>query len=126
MVQRQDDLKSLSAQHDGIIFDDMNFKTWAVEDALCLLDWDEPRSVPARYSDASIRADVPLIFTTNKKPKNIFPRSRNARQRRALARRYSSYQVMGPLQSVGRPFTAAEKDARKKAGLNGPKGPGAP
>ena len=59
-----------------------------MEDTICLLDWDEARSLPARYSDAYVEADIPLIFTTNRKPHKIFPRADNAKQRRAIKRRY--------------------------------------
>ena len=55
------------------------------EDALCLLDWDMPRSLPARYSDAIIDADIPMIFTTNKKPKEIFPRGKRGQKERGRA-----------------------------------------
>ena len=33
-------------------------------------------------------------------------------------------EVTGPLQRGGRPFTPAEKLARKEAGVGGPRGPG--
>jgi hypothetical protein len=43
------------------------------EDTIGLLSMDKPRSLPARFHDAFIEADIPMIFTTNKKPKKIFP-----------------------------------------------------
>ena len=66
-----------------------------------------------------------MIFTTNRKPKKIFPRGVNAAQRRALKRRYESVEITNTLARIGRPFTAAEKRARREAGRNGPQGPGA-
>ena len=76
---------SVSEANDGIIFDDCNFSKWAPEDAIALLDWDEERSLPARYSDARIEADIPMIFTTNKKPKEIFPRGKRGQKERGRA-----------------------------------------
>lgn len=125
VVRRRDDLKRISGPTDGIIFDDVSFRDWSAEDALSLLNYDKPRSLPARYADAFVDADIPLIFTTNRRPKKIFPRADNARQRRALARRYRAVEITAPLQALGRPFTAAEKRARREAGANGPQGPGA-
>ena len=125
IVRRRDDLKQMSGAYDGIIFDDCNFRDWTPEDAICLLDWDEERSLPARYSDARVQADIPIIFTTNRKPAKIFPRASSSRQRDAIKRRYVCVEVVGPLQAGGRPFTAAEKRARREAGQNGPQGPGA-
>ena len=43
----------------------MSFEDWAVEDVICLLNWDKHRSLPSRYHDAQIPGDLPLIFTTN-------------------------------------------------------------
>ena len=76
VVRRRDDLKRARGVTDGIVFDDVDFSEWTPEDVICLLNTDKPRSLPARYSDAFIEADIPMIFTTNKKPKKIFPRGK--------------------------------------------------
>ena len=112
IVRRPDDLKRISGPTDGIIFDDCNFRKWAAEDAIALLDWDEARSLPARYHDAFIEADIPMIFTTNLKPHKIFPRAATAEQRRAIKRRYREVEVTACLARAGRPATPAEKRAR--------------
>ena len=70
-----------------------------------------------------MEADIPIIFCTNKKPKKMFVRAQDHRQRRAIERRYAKVEVTGPLQAIGRPFTRAELLARKEAGVNGPQGP---
>ena len=124
VVRRPDDLKRMSGGTDGIIFDDCDFSKWSPEDTICLLDWDEARSLPARYSDSFIEADIPLIFTTNRRPHKIFSRSPIAKQRRAIKRRYRAVEVTACLAAGGRPFTAAEKRMRREAGANGPQGPG--
>ena len=124
VVRRRDDLKRMSGAYDGIIFDDCNFRDWTPEDVICLLDQDESRSLPARYSDAFVEADIPMIFTTNRRPAKIFPRAATRKQRDAIKRRYTEVEISGPLQLGGRPFTAAEKRARREAGQNGPQAPG--
>lgn len=125
VVRRRDDLKRMTFMTDGLIFDDVSFENWSVEDALCLLNMDKPRSLPARFHDAFVQADMPMIFTTNKRPSEIFPRADSSRQRHALKRRYAAVEVTRTLARGGRPFTAAEKRARREAGRNGPQGPGA-
>jgi hypothetical protein len=124
VVRRRDDLKRASC-HDGIVFDDVSFEDWTPEDAICLLNQDKPRSLPARFNDAFIEADIPMIFTTNKKPSKIFPHAEEPRQRRAIKRRFSAIKVTGSLARLGRPLTAMEKRARREAGRNGPQGPAA-
>ena len=110
---------------DGLIFDDVSLDNWSVEDTICLLNIDKPRSLPARFNDAFVQADIPMIFTTNKRPSEIFPRALSSRQRAALKRRYAAVEVTRTLARGGRPFTAAEKRARREAGRSGPQGPGA-
>ena len=72
VVRRRDDLKRFRGATDGIVFDDVDFRDWTPEDTIGLLSMDKPRSLPARFHDAFIEADIPLIFTTNKKPKKMF------------------------------------------------------
>ena len=124
IVRRPDDLKRITGGTDGIIFDDCDFSKWSPEDAICLLDWDKARSLPARYSDAFIEADVPLIFTTNRRPHKIFPRSPIAKQRRAIKRRYRAVEITTCLAAIGRPFTAREKRMRREAGASGARNDG--
>ena len=123
VVRRRDDLKRALGPTDGIVFDDCDFSAWQPEDVICLLSIAKPRTLPARYSDAFIEADVPMIFTTNKKPKAIFPRA-HGEQRKAIKRRYTDERVTSTLAAGGRPLTPAEKRARREAGRQGPQGPG--
>ena len=95
------------------------------EDAIALLSQDKPRSLPARFHDAFVEADIPLVFSTNRAPKDIFPRSDCAEQRAAIKRRYVEVEVRSSLARLGRPFTPMEKRARREAGRIGPQGPAA-
>jgi hypothetical protein len=124
VVRRRDDLKRATA-HDGILFDDVDFSSWTPEDAICLLSQDKPRSLPARFCDAFVEADIPLIFTTNRAPDDIFPRSSCSEQRAAIKRRYVDIEVRSSLARLGRPLSRMEKRARREAGRNGPQGPAA-
>ena len=124
VVRRRDDLKKIGVKTDGVIFDDIDFSAWAPEEIICLLDFDMTRSIAARYADAIIPAEMPLIFTTDKKPKKMFPRAESSRVRAAIKRRYVSVEINAPLQALGRPFSREEKRARLEAGRGGPQGPG--
>ena len=124
VVRRRDDLKRFRGATDGIVFDDVDFRDWTPEDTIGLLSMDKPRSLPARFHDAFIEADIPMIFITNKKPKKMFVRAESSKQRAAIKRRYESVEVTSSLARLGRPMTPAEKRVRREAGRNGPQGPG--
>ena len=82
------------------------------------------RSLPARFHDALVGADIPIIFTTNKRPKQLVPRLPLVFQRRAIKRRFTAIKVTQSLMHLGRPLTSIEKRARRAAGRYGPQGPG--
>lgn len=123
IVRTRDDLKHATFNTDGIIFDDMDFASWGVEEVIHLLSMDKNRSIPARYTNAHLAAHTPLIFTTNKSKGKIFPRAKEKEQRRAIKRRHRCVNVRTSLARLGRPFTAAEMAQRRSAGQNGPQGP---
>lgn len=60
-----DQLKTLSPDHDGIIFDDMSFKHWPKEAVIHLLDQDFDRTINVRYGTVHIPARTKKIFTHN-------------------------------------------------------------
>jgi len=64
-VCNMDDLKDFSEDHDGIIFDDMDFKHIPREAQIHILDVDNPRTIKCRYENAVIPAGTKKIFTTN-------------------------------------------------------------
>ena len=110
VVRRRDDLKRAS-YHDGIIFDDVSFDDWSPENIICLLSQDKPRSLPARFDDAFIGPDIPIVFTTNKRPKKLFPHAACRKQRRAIRCRLHRFREGLPqcrsliLMRTGRPLT---------------------
>lgn len=69
IVSQIEDLRGFVAgYHKGIIFDDMCFDHTPVTSQIHLLDWDQPRSIFCRYSNAFIPANTPKIFTCNRFP----------------------------------------------------------
>ena len=119
IVRRRDDLKKISFNCDGLVFDDMDFSDWKPEEVIALLNWTKERSISARYSDAQIPAMIGMIFTTNCGMTGafdtIFPAGRTAEQQAAIARRLKCVPVAGPLMVGGRAFTSVEMQARRNA-----------
>lgn len=60
-----DNLKQLSPDNDGIIFDDMNFNHWPANNVIHLLDSDIDRSLHVRWGTVTIPANTKKIFTYN-------------------------------------------------------------
>lgn len=61
-----DDLKRFNPEaHDGIIFDDMDFRHYPVTSQIHLVDQDENRTIHNRFVDAVIPAGTKKIFTCN-------------------------------------------------------------
>lgn len=65
IVRQVEDLRSLDATHDGIVFDDMAFTHWPRQSQIHLVDMDEESSISARYNNVTIPAGMPRIFTFN-------------------------------------------------------------
>lgn len=70
MVSHIDDLRLLDT-HDGIIFDDMDFKHWPRTSQIHITDIDENRSINVKYGTALIPAESKKIFTCNELPVDI-------------------------------------------------------
>jgi len=71
-VRHLDDLKKLDVSHDGIVFDDMNFRHLPRESQIHLVDIDQPSSIHLRFENAWIPAGMRKIFTTNVPNGEIF------------------------------------------------------
>lgn len=59
-------------EHDGIIFDDMNFMHRPREEHIKFVDQDQTRDIHIRYKTARIPANTKKIFTTNVEEGRIF------------------------------------------------------
>lgn len=86
-----DDLRRLSPDHDGIVFDDMSFRHMPVEFVIHLLDWDLERSLHVRWGTVTIPSKTKKIFTHN----NINPFYDtiiiNSYQKEAITRRLTTH-----------------------------------
>lgn len=73
LVSHMDDLLQFNPdKHEGLIFDDMDFKHTPRSAQIHLTDIDEPRSIHCRYQCALIPANTKKIFTTNEDNGSIF------------------------------------------------------
>lgn len=65
LVRHMDDLKQLKIDHDGIVFDDLEFGHCPFSMVKGLLDADFDSPIHCRYFNAMIPAGMPRIFTHN-------------------------------------------------------------
>ena len=92
-----DDLKKLTPDHDGVVFDDMSFKHWPVESVIHLLDREFNRSLNVRYGTVFIRAGLPKIFTHNTKNPFYEEATIETEQKNAIERRFKRVNVLNKL-----------------------------
>ena len=64
-VSHIDELGSLNDEHDGVIFDDMDFRRWPRTSQIHLVDCDYDRAIHIRYQVAIMPAELPRVFTGN-------------------------------------------------------------
>lgn len=86
VVSRTDDLHKLTSDHDGIVFDDYSTLTWKPDSVIHLVDREFERSIPCRYNDAIIPANMRKIFTHNNANPFYLPET-PAEQQVAIERR---------------------------------------
>lgn len=66
LVRHIDNLKKLTTDQDGIVFDDMSFDHWPSGSVIALLDMELKSSLNVRYGTVDIPAYTRKIFTNNK------------------------------------------------------------
>lgn len=91
LVKDIDDLKRLTGEYDGIVFDDMSFKHWPAESVIHLLDWDTSSSIRCRNFNGRIPAQMRRIFTHN--DQDIFACQTSLSQVSAIQRRYVTVDI---------------------------------
>ena len=101
LAKRVDDLKRLTFRHDGIVFDDVDFRGWPPTEVIALLDYNIPRSLGARFHDVRLDAFFPIIMTSNVYP--IFPAGDNAEQDTAIEPRSPPRGARDETAAAGRP-----------------------
>lgn len=97
LVRHLDDLGNLTGEHDGLVFDDLDFSHLHFSACLNLVDMDERCSVHIRYTVASIPRGFRRIFTTNKV--ELFSIQATPEQLAALNRRLEFVEVTGELRN---------------------------
>ena len=68
LVTELDDLRNFDpTEHDGIVFDDMQFSypEWTTQKLIHLTDWDQTRTIKCRYTNAIIPKHTRKVFTSN-------------------------------------------------------------
>uniref|UniRef100_UPI0040487C94 hypothetical protein n=1 Tax=Roseivirga sp. TaxID=1964215 RepID=UPI0040487C94 len=91
-----DKLKTLSPDHDGIVFDDMSFKHWPIESVIHLLDQEFEREINIRYGTTIIPANTPKIFTHNT-ANPFYQEEANEEQKTAIERRLQRVHIHNKL-----------------------------
>ena len=68
LVTHIDDLLDLKEEHNGIVFDDMDFQHWHRTHCIQLVDHEQTRSIHCRYKNATIPKNTCKIFCCNEYP----------------------------------------------------------
>lgn len=86
LVRHKDKLKKFSPiEYDGIIFDDWSMAHWPRESCIHLIDTEEDTDIDVKCGMVTIPAGTPRVFTTNRKPHEIFNTYDKAIRRRCLS-----------------------------------------
>lgn len=73
LIRHMDQLKELTSETTGIIFDDMSFFHWPRESCIHLLDLNNDSGINVKHGCVTIPAGLPRIFTSNFDRHTIFP-----------------------------------------------------
>lgn len=96
LVSHIDDLKKITEETDGLVFDDMAFNQWPPGSIIHLLDREQDRSIHARYTNAEIPAKLPKIFTSNRE--DIFvPNTCTCEEQAGIDRRFKTLKISAKL-----------------------------
>lgn len=100
LVSHIDDLKKLSPDNDGIVFDDMSFKHWPPESIIHLLDTEFDRTINVRYGTVYIPSGTKKIFTHNTDNPYYDIEKIEEEQRLAIERRFTRVNCPAKLYNV--------------------------
>lgn len=70
LVRHMDQLKALTPEHDGIVFDDVSLTHWPRTSAIHICDVKHKTGVNVKHGCVTLRKGLPRIFTSNE---DIFP-----------------------------------------------------
>lgn len=89
LVSHIDQLRDFNPlEHDGIVFDDMNFDHWPCQSCIHILDMEQDRFIHCRHSTGFIPRGMPRIFTSNKPVMKLFNYGSCEQEENAVCRRF--------------------------------------
>nr|WAE42441.1 MAG: replication associated protein [Cressdnaviricota sp.] len=91
-----DRLRQFNTTYDGIVFDELSVHHWPAESVIHLLDYEYPRDIRTRYSDAHIPAGTRKIFTHNTR-NPFYKEDIPEEQKLAIERRLLRIEIEGKL-----------------------------
>jgi hypothetical protein len=92
-----EDLKKLSSQYDGVVFDDMSFSHYPASSCIHLVDLEYDRSINVRWGIVTLPKSLPRMFTTNLHFENYFSSNCTGEQFVAISRRCKTFIVESKL-----------------------------
>lgn len=108
LVRDLEDLRSLGPEHDGIVFDDLDFRHLFFTAIKNLLDPDFPGVVHVRYQNVTIPAGMPRIFT-HQHDDVLLPPSLSLMQIAAVRRLYKTKEVTQDLRLLVLAYDSQEE-----------------
>lgn len=93
LIRHIDTLKTISPDHDGLVFDDMSFRHWPIEAVIHLLDTDCQSTINVRYGTVTIPANTRKIFTHNTTNPFYDENTAPEEQQQAIERRLQRYNI---------------------------------
>jgi len=99
LVTHLDQLENITDKHDGLVFDDMDFRHLHFTAIINLLDIEMDRHVHIRYTTAKIRAGLKRIFTFNNPDIFSVPNLTDF-QKDAIARRISVVEITYDIRKI--------------------------
>lgn len=93
LISHIDDLKNITDETDGLVFDDMSFRQYPAGSIIHLLDREVTRTIHARYFNAVIPANIPKIFTNNRDDIFVPEKGASDDEQAAINRRYKVLRV---------------------------------
>lgn len=94
LIRHADELKLfIAGVHDGLVFDDMTFHHWPIEQVIHLVDLEHDSPIHLRYHNVTIPAGLPRIFTSNLWNPFYETKMEREPQQDAVDRRFSRIEI---------------------------------
>ena len=87
LIRHIDNLKEITCQTDGLVFDDLSFHRWSAQNVIHLVDLAFNSTINVKYGTVTIPAGMPRFFTCNRKFDDWIPEGASDDEREAIRRR---------------------------------------